>query len=122
MIELSKVSKSYFSKTVLDSVSLNLEGSKTHAFLGSSGSGKSTLLRIILGLINPDSGTIRIASHASRPSPQTFGYVIQEGGLFPHLTARDNVSLVARTLGWESKRTEARVLELLNLVGLEKSL
>jgi osmoprotectant transport system ATP-binding protein len=88
--------------------------------IGPSGCGKSTLLRLIIGLIQPDGGFIRFKD--IQITPQTvlslrrkMGYVIQEGGLFPHLTAYDNITLMARYLGWESVRIKERVAELTDL-------
>jgi len=126
MIELTDISKSFDGKTVLTNISLTFEKGSTHVLLGSSGCGKSTLLRIISGLIPADSGTVRIEETSISPSNQPeiapkLGYVIQEGGLFPHLTAGQNVSLVAKTLGWELQKIEHRLNELAELVGLEKS-
>jgi osmoprotectant transport system ATP-binding protein len=93
------------------------------ALVGSSGSGKSTLLRMILGLIAPDSGSITIDGELMEPRhAQTLrlrmGYVIQDGGLFPHLTAEENATLVARQLGWAKHRLTSRLQTLTGLVGL----
>jgi osmoprotectant transport system ATP-binding protein len=84
-------------------------GKGTTVLIGPSGCGKSTLLRMVAGLVHPDSGSITV--EGTPVSPQTIrglrlrmGYVIQEGGLFPHLTARQNVTLMARHLKWEPAR------------------
>jgi osmoprotectant transport system ATP-binding protein len=89
--------------------------------LGPSGSGKSTLLRTLAGLA-PFSGELRF--EGSRVSDwltvrRRLGYVIQDGGLFPHLTARGNVVLMARELRWPAERIAARVSELADMVGLD---
>ena len=104
MINIEGVSKAYDRRKVLDSISVRFEAEKTHVLLGSSGCGKSTLLRLIMGLIEPTSGHIEV--NGERMSPltqralvQKMGYVIQDGGLFPHLTVKDNVTLVAKSLG-----------------------
>ena len=88
------------------------------SLIGPSGCGKSTLLRLMLGLVAPDAGAVRVRraaadpAHASTALRRRIGYVIQDGGLFPHLTARGNVTLMARHLGWDAARTAARVDEL----------
>src|SRR6266487_3923172 len=90
--------------SALHPTDLSIERGKTTVLIGPSGCGKSTLLRVIIGLIPPDSGTIDF--DASQITPvniemlrRRIGYVIQEGGLFPHLTARANILLMARHLG-----------------------
>jgi osmoprotectant transport system ATP-binding protein len=94
-----------------------------NAVIGTSGSGKSTLLRLLLGLEWPDSGSITIDGSAmSREARlalrQRIGYVIQEGGLFPHLRVRDNLALLPRHLRWSRERIDARARELLELMQL----
>jgi osmoprotectant transport system ATP-binding protein len=89
--------------------------------LGPSGSGKSTLVRTLAGL-TPFTGTLRFEGDAVsdwRAVRQRLGYVIQDGGLFPHLTGRGNVTLMARELGWPVRRITARVNELATLVALD---
>jgi len=95
--------------------------------IGPSGCGKSTLLRVIIGLIPPDSGTIDF--DASQITPvniemlrRRIGYVIQEGGLFPHLTARANILLMARHLGKSDEEMHARLLELCELTRFPENL
>ena len=82
---------------------------RTHVLLGSSGCGKSTLLRVILGVLCPCEGEVRISGDPMTPETRLgltrkIGYVVQDGGLFPHLTARENISLVAKTLGWSKSK------------------
>jgi osmoprotectant transport system ATP-binding protein len=131
MIELHNVSKRFDTKTVLDRIDLHLATSRTHVLLGISGCGKSTLLRIIMGLTSPDSGRILIAGTelTAQNQPelvQRIGYVIQDGGLFPHLTAENNVTLLAKVLGenrgWGDARIRSRLAELASLVGFEPSI
>jgi osmoprotectant transport system ATP-binding protein len=122
-IEIRELRKSYGDLLALDVPSLDVAPRSTLALIGPSGCGKSTLLRLIVGLIAPDRGAIRVAglpmTRASRRDIRLHvGYVIQEGGLFPHLTARDNVALVARDLGWEAPRIRSRIDALLELVRL----
>jgi osmoprotectant transport system ATP-binding protein len=95
--------------------------------IGPSGCGKSTLLRLIIGLIAPDHGEIRL--HELPVIPETharvrmrIGYVIQEGGLFPHLTAAENASLKARDLGWSPTRIGERLHELAGLTRFSSDL
>jgi osmoprotectant transport system ATP-binding protein len=99
---------------------LTLQAGKTTVLIGPSGCGKSTLLRLIIGLISPEKGSITIDGTVVLPEilsqlRRRIGYVIQEGGLFPHLTARNNVSLMARYLGWNEERLQNRVKELAEL-------
>src|SRR5262249_50180336 len=89
---------------------------RTTVLLGQSGSGKSTLLRLMLGLLRPDAGTVSFDGEPVRPELRLrMGYVVQDGGLFPHLTARGNVALVARYLGWDAARIAKRRRELSEL-------
>src|SRR4030095_16306531 len=93
---------------------------KATVLIGPSGCGKSTLLRLIIGLITPDSGTIAFDGAQITPANidalrRRIGYVIQEGGLFPHLTARANVLLMARYLGKSGEEMRTRLLELCEL-------
>ncbi|CAD7712641.1 Choline transport ATP-binding protein OpuBA [Xanthomonas hydrangeae] len=117
MFTLDQVSRRYGQAIALDAVTLTFASGITTALIGPSGAGKSTVLRMLVGLEWPDSGTVafdgtplqRASLQAQR---QRIGYVIQEGGLFPHLDARSNVVLLAQTLGWTRQRIDAR-LEIL---------
>ncbi|MBN9414884.1 ABC transporter ATP-binding protein [bacterium SCN 62-11] len=127
MIELVDVSKVYGDRTILQPMSLKIESQRRFALIGPSGCGKSTLLRIVLGLIHPDTGKVvlngvTMTPENSRELRLRIGYVIQDGGLFPHLTAFGNVSLMAAHLGWEREKIRARVLELAQLVQLPQDL
>jgi len=120
MLQLQGVSKRYGDKVVVHPLDLQLEAEKTYVLLGPSGCGKSTLLRLMIGLIPPDSGVVRLNGHELTSQNaldlrRTVGYVIQDGGLFPHLTAAENTGLVARFLGWERSRIEQRVIQLSQL-------
>jgi len=122
MLELIDVAAGYGERTVLGPISLEVAAGGTTALVGPSGSGKSTLLRVLLGLLRPGKGTVRVAGE---PLPGTLaglaacrrrmGYVVQDGGLFPHLTAAGNVSLMARHVGWPCDRIERRIDALCEL-------
>jgi osmoprotectant transport system ATP-binding protein len=123
MIRLDEVSKSYGGVLAVDRVTLTIEAGRTTALIGPSGSGKSTLLSLVVGLEQPDAGTIEIESHLLTPKSaphlrRLMGYVIQDGGLFPHLTARRNIELMAREDGWSACRRAARLDELCRLTRL----
>lgn len=123
MLQLTDVSRSYSDKTVLQPISLRMVEGQTTVLIGPSGCGKSTLLRLIVGLISPDAGSVHFQEQQVTPENilslrHKMGYVIQEGGLFPHLTAEGNVSLLARHLGWEEKRIQTRIEELRELTHL----
>jgi osmoprotectant transport system ATP-binding protein len=127
LITLENVSKSYGGRTALASTTVSLPAERTLALIGPSGCGKSTLLRLVVGLIIPDTGRIIIGNTPLTPETcrsvrLRIGYVIQEGGLFPHLTAADNVTLMARHLRWEAPRTGERLEELARLVHLPDDL
>ena len=127
MIELRGVTKRYGDHTAVDGVDLACAAGKTKVLIGSSGCGKSTLLRMIVGLVAADAGRItfdgeQIGSDTIEPIRRRIGYVIQEGGLFPHLTARDNATIMPRFLGWPGERTRARVDDLAKLTHLTPSL
>ncbi|HEY9131984.1 MAG TPA: ABC transporter ATP-binding protein [Dyella sp.] len=122
---LERVSKRYGATIALDNVQLAFATGSTTALIGSSGSGKSTVLRLFLGLAWPDSGTIRIDGRPLMPAGvqplrRRVGYVIQDGGLFPHLTCLGNLALQPRHLGWDKDRITARAQELAELTALPK--
>ena len=123
MLELRGVSKSYRGQTVLRPLDLRFPEGRTAALIGPSGCGKSTLLRLLIGLATPDQGQVLIGDEPLTPASaprlrHRIGYVIQEGGLFPHLSAADNVALLARHLGWSADKISARVAVLRDLVRL----
>ena len=123
MLRLSEVEKRYDEVVALERISITLERGASLAIVGTSGSGKSTLLRLVNGIVWPDSGTVHIEGELLSPASarrlrQRMGYVIQDGGLFPHLTARENVMLLPRHLGWEPQRVAARTNELAELMRL----
>jgi osmoprotectant transport system ATP-binding protein len=120
MLELHGVSKTYRRSVALESLDLSVPAGQTTVLLGPSGCGKSTILRVLLGLIQPDSGHVSFAGVAVDPNNMLalrhrIGYVVQDGGLFPHLTARENVTLLARYLHWQPDRIKDRLSVLLTL-------
>jgi osmoprotectant transport system ATP-binding protein len=123
MIELRNVSKRFSDYTAIDALNLRFDTGRTHVLLGPSGCGKSTLLRMIVGLVVPDSGAVLFDNQPVNTQNlasirQRTGYVIQEGGLFPHLTARQNASIMPRYLGWTEDQTAGRINELRDLTQL----
>jgi osmoprotectant transport system ATP-binding protein len=124
MLELQNISKTFEDRTVLSDVNLKVPKGATHALIGSSGSGKTTLLRITLGLIPFDKGYVKINDQALLSFTQVewadrIGYVPQDGGLFPHISGRNNVALIAKLRGWRRARIDARVEELRKVVDLD---
>jgi osmoprotectant transport system ATP-binding protein len=120
MLELQGVSKSYGGRAALRPTDLVISPGETTVLIGPSGCGKSTLLRLMIGLIAPDSGRVLFAGTEVRPDNalelrRRMGYVVQDGGLFPHLTARGNIELLARYLGWDAQRATTRLAELTEL-------
>ena len=123
MLTLSRVSKRYDATTALAPTDLQVSTGETTVLIGPSGCGKSTLLRLIVGLSQPNSGTITLEGTALSPANllqmrQRIGYVIQEGGLFPHLTVHDNVIVMARYLRRDADWIAHRLAELARLVRL----
>src|SRR5262249_45709086 len=117
MLELSGVSKRYGATQALFPTDLSIPAGQTTVLIGPSGCGKSTLLRLMIGLIWSDTGSVRFEGVELQHDNvltlrQRMGYVIQDGGLFPHLTARENVALMARYLGWKRSRIDHRLTEL----------
>ncbi len=121
MIELRGVSKTYSSNVeAVQSFNLKIEKGLTTVLIGPSGSGKSTLLRLIIGLVRPESGHVyfdgaEVLPHSALRLRHKMGYVIQEGGLFPHLSVRGNVTLMARYHKWERGKVEKRLHELADI-------
>ena len=117
------VSKSFGDLVVFDDLSLALPGGQTTAIVGACGSGKTTLLQMVNALERPDSGSVLVFGepvphHQLQQFRHRIGYAVQGAGLFPHLSARDNVTLVARLLGWSEQRIQQRFDELLQAMAL----
>jgi osmoprotectant transport system ATP-binding protein len=122
VLELSGVVKRYGAAAVVGPLDLEVPQGRTLALIGPSGSGKSTLLRLMLGLVAPDEGEVRFRGARVDPDDdklrRRLGYVVQGGGLFPHLDATANATLVARHLGWDRARVAARLEALAALARL----
>ena len=127
LVKLVDVSKRYADAAALHPTNLSIEQGKITVLIGPSGCGKSTLLRLIIRLIQPDSGSIVFEGEPITPDNidtlrRRIGYVIQEGGLFPHLTARANVLLMARHVGRSQEEMQPRLQELCDLTRFSENL
>ncbi len=129
-VAFSNVSLVYGPTPVLRDFTLSLAERQTHVVLGPSGCGKSTLLRCLTGLAVPQEGEVSVlgrlvlpaSSSSQRHANRATGLVLQDGGLFPHLTVRDNASLPAVLAGWGASRIAERLGELEQLVGASPEL
>ncbi len=109
---------------ILDNFSLTVGAGETLALVGASGAGKTTVLKLVNRLLLPDAGEVCVQGRDTREwDPirlrRSVGYVIQEVGLFPHLTVAENIAVVPRLEQWRADRVASRVRELLELIGLE---
>lgn len=126
MLALDNVSKSFGGRVALAPTTLTFPLRQTTALIGPSGCGKSTIIRLMVGLLEPDQGTALVDGVAVTASSvlelrRRTGYVVQDGGLFPHLTARGNVTLLARHLGWAPERIGERLATLVALTRFPES-
>jgi len=124
MIELDRVAKSYGDLIAVDDLDLTVRTGELIVLLGESGCGKTTTLKLINRLIEPSSGSVRIAGRSTADVPghelrRGIGYCFQETGLFPHMSVGKNVSVTLDLLGWSEADQERRVGEMLRMVGLE---
>jgi osmoprotectant transport system ATP-binding protein len=123
MFVLENVSKRYAQSLALDGITLEFARGSITGVIGSSGSGKSTLLRLLIGLERPDRGKVFVEGQPLQNLDvlalrRRIGYVIQDGGLFPHLSARQNLALMPKYLGWPPARIDERVEALAILTHL----
>ncbi|MGI6752243.1 MAG: betaine/proline/choline family ABC transporter ATP-binding protein [Anaerovoracaceae bacterium] len=121
MIKFQNVMKNYGEKTVLDNLSFNIKQGELVVLIGPSGCGKTTTLRMINRLIEPDSGSVYVGEKdISKINPvqlrRTIGYVIQQIGLFPHMTVEQNIAVVPKLLKYEKEKWKEIVKELMSLV------
>jgi osmoprotectant transport system ATP-binding protein len=125
-LELREAVKRFGGATALGPVSLLVAPGERLALIGPSGSGKSTALRLLMGLLAPDGGAVLFQGQPIGPGDwerrRRLGYVVQGGGLFPHLTAAGNVALVARHLRWGDGRIADRLRELAALARISPEL
>ena len=124
MIEIKDVSKSYRDKLILRNINLVFESGQFIVIIGSSGCGKTTLLKLINKLLPMDKGDILIDGVSIKSIPDTklrrkIGYVIQDGGLFPHFTVKENLEIVLKIEGMSKEKREERVLKLMDMVNLD---
>jgi osmoprotectant transport system ATP-binding protein len=120
VLELTGVSKTFGRRPALAPLDLQVAPGQTLVLIGPSGCGKTTVLRLALGLLAPDTGSVRfrgatLDGASVLGARRSMGYVVQDGGLFPHLTAAENVALMADHLGWPEARIAARRAELVDL-------
>ncbi|MFB6344774.1 MAG: ATP-binding cassette domain-containing protein [bacterium] len=120
MLTLRNLSKSFGNTTAVKDLNISVKNGEVSVLIGPSGCGKSTTLRLIMGLIEPDTGTITVSNQPLEvhegntllKQRRSMGYVIQGGGLFPHLTARNNATIMARHLNWDPGRIRDRLHRL----------
>ena len=128
MIRFHHVSKTYPGGTrAVEDFSLTVEQGSTTVFLGTSGCGKTTLMRMVNAMVTPTSGTVFVRGRdVAGEDPvrlrRSIGYVLQEGGLFPHRSIADNIATVPRLEGATKQASRERALELLTLVGLDREM
>ncbi|GAB2556818.1 ABC transporter ATP-binding protein [Spirosoma aerophilum] len=127
MIDVQKLTKRFNSHTAVDEVSLSVGQGETLVLLGTSGCGKTTTLKMINRLIEPTSGSITVdgvdvRQQAGPDLRRRIGYVIQDGGLFPHYTVADAIATVPNLLAWEPARILERTRELMDKLQLVHTL
>jgi len=124
LVQFRNVSVSLSGNPIISGLNLNVERGETLVLLGESGCGKTTTLKLVNRLLQPTSGEVVVEGKSTTAWDaialrRHIGYVIQEGGLFPHFTIARNVGLVPSLSGWDQTRVDERVRELLQLVGLD---
>lgn len=125
-IQFRNISMRFGSKQIIENLSLDIEEGHFVTMLGSSGSGKTTLLKMVNRLIEPSNGKILINNKDIKNMDiielrRNIGYVVQQIGLFPHVTVEKNIATVPELNGWDKQATKKRVSELLELVRLPYS-
>ncbi len=123
MFRFNSVTKSYNGKLALADITLAIGPGETTVLIGPSGCGKSTIFGLMTGLFKPDSGTVlfedaTLATENIRSIRRRLGYVIRDGGLFPHLTGHENICLMAQYLKWPAAKINQRVADLITLTRL----
>lgn len=123
-IQFKNVNKNYGQHAVIQGLSFTIPQGSFVTILGSSGCGKTTTLKMINGLIQPTAGTISVGDRKLSDwnlvdLRRHIGYVVQQIGLFPHMTVADNIAVVPKMLGWSQEKIQQRVLDLMKLVQLD---
>lgn len=123
IVEFHNVRYEIGAARILDGLNFSIEAGEILILLGESGCGKTTTLKLINGLISPTDGSIIVEGTSTADWDliklrRRIGYVLQDGGLFPHFTVKDNVALTPMLANWESEKTDVRAMEMLGLVGL----
>lgn len=126
MIQIEKLTKRFASHVAVDGLSLTVDQGETLVLLGTSGCGKTTTLKMINRLIEPTTGSIRVAGidvqqQIGSELRRQIGYVIQDGGLFPHYTVAEAIATVPKLLNWEPTSIQQRIHELIDKLQLPKS-
>lgn len=126
MIKFERVTKSFKDKKVLKNISFEIEKGNLVAFIGESGCGKTTTLKMINRLVKPSSGKIYVNGRDIEKEDmiklrRAMGYVIQQTGLFPHMTIRENIEIIPKVEGIKKEKIELRTMELMEMVGLSPS-
>lgn len=124
VIEFKNIKKSYKSKIILENFNLSIDSGKLVVLIGASGCGKTTLLKMINRLISITEGEILInGKNINKMDPiklrRGIGYVIQQTGLFPHMTVKENIEIIPRLMKISERKIEKKTIELLNMVGLD---
>lgn len=126
MISITNLQFSFENQAVIHQLDLKIDETTIHGLIGASGSGKSTLLRLIAGLLHAKQGEIAIQWPSevkeAKYLSQKLGFVIQDGGLFPHLNVIENMTLMASLLKWSTSQTQSRIDELINLTNFDTQL
>ncbi len=125
MVHFVNVTMAYGTHVVIDNLNLHIKEGQLTVLIGPSGCGKTTILQLINRLIQPTCGDILVnGQNADSVDPvelrRKIGYVIQEIGLFPHMTIKQNIEIVPRLLGWDEEKKSTRTEELIQLVNLDK--
>ena len=126
-VSFSGVGKHFAGDWVFRDITFSCPSGETTAIVGESGSGKTTLLQLVNGVLRPNQGTVQVLggevpAEGIEAFRRRIGYAVQGAGLFPHMTVRQNVDLLARLEGWSRDAIEARFAELLQEMGLDMSL
>ncbi len=124
MIEFKNIKKSYKNSIVLEDFNLKIDKGNLVVLIGSSGCGKTTLLKMINRLIEPTSGDIFVDGKNNKDVDpielrRSIGYVIQQTGLFPHMTVKENIEIIPKLMGRSQEEIDKKTVELFNMVGLD---